>query len=182
MLAPTWRHGTKNQRQVRPPFPVHRALFARDAGLKQELVAIPFSKMFFATGLGIERSFRLQGPRAMGGSLDEECSASLLNDLCKQWWGDQNLRHCPWNDSAVLVLAAEREKTFQPSQQCQQCCLMNAGFLGPILKRILGARTLKLPGMDVISSELLNLWCKHFRGQDKKRQGKGRLPACKLTS
>ena len=129
--------------------------------------------MFFAAGVGIERSFIFQGPRAMGESLDEECSASLLNDLCKQWWIDQNLRHRLWNDSAVLVLAAEGEKTVQPSQQC---CLMNAGFLGPILKRMRGARTLKLPGVDVISSELLNLWCKHFRSQDQKRQGKGRLP------
>ena len=95
----------------------------------------------------------------------DETRKDLLAGLHKTWFQIPEVRRRLLDESSKLVLPATGEIAVHPNQQC---CIMNEPFLSTIISRMREAKTLKIPGVDKLDAELLNLWFYHIRHKDRK--------------
>ena len=102
----------------------------------------------------------------------DEMHQDLLSGLHKTWFQNPEVKRRLLDESSKLVLPAPGELAVQPSQQC---CIMNEPFLSTIISRMREAKTLKIPGVEKLDAELLNLWFYNIRNKDRKRNA-GRVP------
>ena len=79
----------------------------------------------------------------------------LLQGLHKGWFQNPEIKRRLIDESYKLVLPAEGETAVHPSQQC---CIANEMLLCPVIARMRDAGTLKIPAVEALDAELLNLW------------------------